>query len=416
MRQRRSRDQADIDSLAIAFLFAQGRTQEEIGRTLHLSQTTVSRGLRESQPYIQTKREFLTEGLAPDIVRRVKERASPRTLTRRLRELARSHGQDGPIVDVISLPAQRESDGDEQRPQRKTRKAPSPSDESTRIAEQAFARGAAVIVRRLLMDARAEINVGVAWGYTIRDVTRALRTMQPHHGWGLREPVNFVPLSGDPLVDSSEYAGTTTSSRLASDLSDIVNGDGSRSSWLGLVPAYIPRAFDTEESKVIEELISMVPDYQRIFSSLNPVADDLHMILTASGPAERPMTFGHNPLLGLSSTETRRLTAHIYGDIGGVLIPRVASGTGKSKRRVAVDPLVEDVTVRWQGLRMKHLEACARAAFRGPSPSKPGVTLLGFGAQRVDIVLAAVRGGLVNRLIIGSDLEEALIAALPDSA
>jgi hypothetical protein len=276
---------------------------------------------------------------------------------------------------------------------------------------EAFAAGAAVIIRNLLLG--VSHNVGVAWGTTIWHVTQALRVFPPHRGWRSQAPVDFVPLCGDPLLDSSQDDADMTSSRIASDLSKIVNGHGKRSVWLGLVPAYIPRTFNDRDTKVIQKLIDLVPEYRRIFGPPHPsIAEDLHMVLTAAGPAERPVGFGQNPLLGLTAGDAKRLTRSIHGDIGGVLIPKLLAG-GDSKPRL--DPLVRDVARHWTGLRMEHLRACADQAFAaGRAADRPGVTLVSFSPNRTEIVLEAIRQGLVNQLIVSSDLERSLDAALPD--
>jgi len=205
-----------------------------------------------------------------------------------------------------------------------------------------------------------------------------------------------------------------------SELSKAVNGDEPRPAWLGLVPAFIPRTFKPDEVRVIDRLIDLVPQYPRIFGPRigppglwPPIAGDLHMIITAAGPAKRPVGFGQNPLLGLQDKEPEELAANIYGDIGGVLLARLPNGPGEHGQPPEPHPLVQDLTRRWTGLKIEHLEACSRRAFQERSKSRPGVTLLSFGASHVEVVIEAVRRGLVNQLIIGSDLESAMLKALP---
>lgn len=81
---------------------------------------------------------------------------------------------------------------------------------------------------------------------------------------------------------------------------------------------------------------------------------------------------------------------------------------------ISARPLVEELRKRWTGLKIEHLEACSSRAFAERVASRPGVTLLSFGASHSEIVLEAIRRGIVNQLIIGSDLEAALLAALPE--
>ena len=386
-----------IDALAAAALAAQGKTQIEIAAALDLSQSAVSRLLRDVQDYIRIERSFRWDRLAPSSQQEVRRRISHREIGDRVARLAREHGQPAPTVQVVPL-----GEAGEIGPQFET-----------------FAAHAAMALRDLLEEVRG--RVGVAWGSTLWHTTQALRSILPQRPFRERVPIEFVPLCGDPLIDSQERYADRTSSRIVSELSKAVNGDEPRPAWLGLVPAFIPRTFKRHEIRVIDRLIDLVPQYPRIFGPritrsrpmAAPIAGDLHMIITAAGPSKRPLGFGRNPLLGLSDAESRLLAENIYGDIGGVLLPRLADAPGKQGQEPTPHPLVQELTRRWTGLKIEHLSACSGRAFSERSKSRPGVVLLSFGASHVEVVLEAVRRGLVNQLLIGSDLEEAMAGALP---
>jgi hypothetical protein len=392
-------NRAFIDALAVAALSAEGKTQAEISKALELSQSAVSRLLRSVQEdYIQVERKFLWEKLEKPLEQDVRRRLSHREIGDRLACLARNHGQPAPSVFVA------------------------PMVEVTEIGPQfdAFAAQAAMILRDLLEHVGG--RVGVAWGSTLWHTTQALRSILPQRPYRERMPIEFVPLCGDPLIDSQERYADRTSSRIVSELSKAVNGDEPRPIWLGLVPAYIPRTFKKQNQiEVINQLIDLAPQYPRIFGPRTkpphpmpaPIADDLHMIITAAGPSKRPLGFGRNPLLGLNDNEYKLLAEYIYGDIGGVLLPRLPNVAKKTSRKPQPHRLVKDLTRRWTGLRIEHLKACAARAFSEQSRSRPGVTLLSFGASHVEVVLEAVRQGLANQLILGSDLEEAMLKVLP---
>ena len=389
-----------IDALAAAALTVQGKTQVEIALALDLSQSVVSRLLRDVQDYIRIERTFHWDKLPPATEQEVRRRMSHREIGDRVAHLAREHGQPVPAVHVVPL-------GD--------------ATESGAQFEM-FAAHAAIALRDLLEEVRG--RVGVAWGSTLWHTTQALRSILPQRPFRERVPIEFVPLCGDPLIDSQERYADRTSSRIVSELSKAVNGDETRPAWLGLVPAFIPRTFKRNEIRVIDRLIDLVPQYPRIFGPriapsrpmAAPIAGDLHMIITAAGPSKRPLGFGRNPLLGLSDAESRLLADSIYGDIGGVLLPRLTNAPGAKSPEPAPHPLVQELTRRWTGLKIEHLKACSARAFAERSKSRPGVTLLSFGASHVEVVLEAVRQGLVNQLIIGSDLEEAMAEALPRGA
>src|ERR1035441_10456042 len=268
-----------IDALAAAALAAQGKTQIEIAAALELSQSAVSRLLRDVQDYIRIERSFDWDRLTPTVQQEVRRRMSHREIGDRVAGLAREFGQPAPDVHVVPLEA------------------------VTELGPQfdAFAAHAAQVLRDLLEEVRG--RVGVAWGSTIWHTTQALRSILPQRPFRERIPIEFVPLCGDPLIDSQERYADRTSSRIVSELSKAVNGDEPRPAWLGLVPAFIPRTFKRNEIRVIDRLIDLAPQYPRIFGPriapsrpmAAPIAGDLHMIITAAGPSKRPLGFGRNP-------------------------------------------------------------------------------------------------------------------------
>jgi predicted transcriptional regulator len=389
-----------IDALAAAALAAEGKTQIEIAATLRKSQSAVSRLLDGVKDYIHIEKSFRWDALDAATGQEVRRIISHREIVDRLARLAREHEQPAPTVHV----------------------APMGAAASAGAQFDTFAGHAAMALRELLGDVTGP--VGVAWGSTLWHTVQALRSILPQHPFRERIPIEFVPLCGDPLIDSQdsqERYADRTSSRIVSELSKAVNGDEPRPAWLGLVPAFIPPAFKPHEIAVIDRLIDLVPQYPRIFghriarsrTMRAPIAGNLHMVITAVGSSKRPLGFGRNPLLGLNKAESERLAASIHGDIGGVLLPRLTDRQGKKGRQAVPDRLVQDLTRRWTGLKIEHLKECAARAFSEGSKSRPGVALLSFGEGHVDVVLEAVRQGLVNHLIIGSDLEAAMVRALP---
>lgn len=379
-----------MDALCVAYLSAEGKTQIEISHILGLSQSVVSRLYgKVKEEYIKTV--FCEEKVEYETLQEIRRRTSSHSLQDGLKNLARKHGQEGPQVHPIFLP-----EGSDGKPD-----------------IGMFAPRAALVVYELVKQVRK--TVGVAWGNTLWQTTQHLRTFV-EAPWRRDFPIDFIPLCGDPLVDSLEakrYADRT-SSRIASELSKIVNGDEPRSLWLGLVPAFIPRSFSHRERKVIDRFIDLGPHYGRIFGPRNgskppdrPLAEDLDMILTAAGSSEYPVGFGQGRLLQLEDSEAKVLGDHIHGDIGGVLIPKLDH---TPKNTPSGQKLVKELSGLWTGLKMEHLEICAREAMAGHGDPgrRPGVTLLGYRDDLADLVCQAVQRGLVNHLIISSPLESAI--------
>jgi DNA-binding transcriptional regulator LsrR (DeoR family) len=390
-----SKEHPSVDALAVAYLISIGQTQTEIAQLLGMSQAAVSRLFTQVRDtYVE--QVFRWDKVERSLQAEVRARATPHMLGEKLKLVTAEQAHARPRIHVLPL-SESKSIG-------------------TRF--ELFAAQAAPIVKELLLEARQ--HVGVAWGTTVWHLTQSLRAMAPQRPWRHRDPLTFVPLSGDPLMDPGLFDtyADRLSSRIAADLSNIVNGSAVRAPWLGLVPAFIPRHVPTEDIRAIMTFLNNIPQYGQIFEPLSfddhqppptasRIADHLDMILTAAGPATRPVNFGKSPLLGLDAEETATLMEHIYGDIGGVLIPKLTNGT---KDKHAEHPLVRDISKRWTGLRMRHLQSCAQRAFESSATNAkiPGVTMLSFGEDHADIVLAAIRQGLVNQLIIGSDLASAL--------
>jgi hypothetical protein len=383
-----------IEALCVAYLAAEGKTQIEISHLLGLSQSVVSRLYgKVREEYVRTV--FCEERVPYDTLQEIRRRTSSHSLEDGLKKLARMKGHEGPQVHSIFLP-----EGSDGKPD-----------------VEMFAPRAALVVYNLVKQVRK--TVGVAWGNTLWQMTQHLRTCV-EAPWREDFPIDFIPLCGDPLVDSLEakrYADRT-SSRIASELSKIVNGDEPRPLWLGLVPAFIPRTFSKTERKVIDRFIDLGPHYGRIFGPRNgsktperPLAEDLDMILTAAGSSEYPVGFGQGRLLQLEDSEAKVLGEHIHGDIGGVLVPRL-DHTAKNSN--SGQKLVKELSGLWTGLKMGHLEICARQAFaeHGDQGRRPGVTVLGYRDDLADVVCQAVQRGLVNHLIISSPLESAIEKAL----
>lgn len=406
-------DLPSIEALTAAYLFTLGKTQEQIAAALSLSQPQVSRLLRSVRDkHIRVQKQFIWDQYAESKRQEIESKVFPRQLGAKLQRFAEAHKQQVPIVHSVQMPADAEGEVD------------------------TFAKLAAQTVKDLLLTAKG--SVGVTWGNTIWHLTQALSAVPPYNPWRSHDPLQFVPLCGDPVMDSLEHYADRTSSRIASDLSKLVNGAEGRPAWLGLVPAFIPpgsrkarsrnehssakgsdigkgrrASLEEDEKRVIWRMINRVPQYPRIFGPANePLADDLHMILTASGSARSLVSIGQS-LLALTPHESDTLTKNILGDIGGVIVPKVTAVAGGQQAQEP-HPIVREVTDCWTGLKMKHLRRCADQAFatgdlRGV---RPGVTLLSFGPDRASIVLEAIKHGLVNHLIISSDLELAIEKSL----
>jgi len=382
--------EAALTEAAVAYLAAQGSTQTEIARTLNVSQSAVSRLLakvEEEKAYLvkQPPYRFKDEAVGPELMREVLRRVSPKQIADDLDTLARKNGcLRGPVVRVF------------------------PINRSTEASQadrfRAFAAQAAPYVYSLINRDTVKI-CGVMWGYMLHDLAGELRKLQAD--WK-RTEVRVVPLSGDPVQQSQEPP-SLTSSNIAAELGRIVNGETYRAPWLGVVPALIPEVFKGRDRKAIERFIKMVPDYEAIFGKdvddERALANHLDALLSSVGTNARPLGFGSGRLLASLGRRVESLKSDIYGDLGGVLLPRDVSQP---------TDLVRTIETCWTGIKRSHMERCAkRGATDDVHSGRPGTIILSLGADRAPVIAAAVSQGLVNHLIIDQELEQALLKLVP---
>jgi DNA-binding transcriptional regulator LsrR (DeoR family) len=374
---------------AVAYLTAEGLTQAEIGKILGISQSAVSRLMSEAEKKYLEKPRFKREALAPDLLEDVMRAVGRRELLTSLDRLARAHGnRRGPVVRVFPLTGDRE-------------------EQSLAVRFREFTRQAAPYIHSLINRPSVRL-CGVTWGYMLFDLVNALRGIQA--AWKVEpvslksEQVQVIPLSGDPFKERKEEPPSLTSSNIAAELGRVLNGDSYRAHWLGPVPAFIPEEFDTPSArKVIERWIQLVPDYEEIFgdgSEANTgLANHLDMLLTSVGTADNPLGFGKGRLLNSLGTQMQNLREEIYGDVGGIVLPRSSEPS----------KLVQTITNRWKGIRYSHMARCARRADDDEHYSgRPGVVILSVGKERAEVIAAAVAQGLVNHLVIDQELAEEL--------
>ena len=111
----------------------------------------------------------------------------------------------------------------------------------------------------------------------------------------------------------------------------------------------------------------------------------------------------HAELAQIGGIPRERLKELIKGDVAGALIKR-AKLTPVREREV------EDIGKKyWTGIREENLfDIASRARKTG----KPGVIIVAIGGNKADVLLAVLKMGLVNELIIDHDLAEALAGAM----
>lgn len=358
-----------VDEVAAAFLFAKGEKQAKIAKELGLSAPVVSRLINSAckKNYLVKEFRFLQDNVGAETLEAMRRRLSRSDILERLDRFSHKHvGHAGPLVRVFD--SARAADG-------------------TDAALAVFAAQAAPYIRDLLLQARV---CGVTWGRMLLTIVRAMRSLRvapmPHR-------LEVIPLAGEPLGNEPTMSSSST---LAVELGRMMTGDEDyHGKSLTMVPALVPLDFTPYEQAAVYKLIDQLPDYRAIFGRKDAIAGGLDCILTSLG--RKPLGFRFRSML---KPREQKLFA---GDMGGVLLPR--PGLRGEKLHTA-----KDIEARWTGLKFEHVKACAERA-RNPqngSAAPTGVVLVATEADRAPVVLEVIRRGLVNHLVMDSQLAYAL--------
>jgi DNA-binding transcriptional regulator LsrR (DeoR family) len=379
MARNESPDQ-EIDMLAAALLAVERRKYTDIAETLGLNPTKIFRLLAKAKKehYLYNETRFLHDKVPIDLMQKVQRRIARKELTQRLQSFPKEVDH-GPVVRVFGCTA-------------------SASNPRERIAE--LGRRAAPYLSQLLLRSRV---CGLTWGGMLRGVVSALRDLQRRAPWK-QEIVECIPLSGERLgVDRVSFS----SSSLAHDLGEIVNGEKYTAPSLAMVPAFIPEGFSNEEINGVWKLIGLVKSYDAIFGKQGsvktgepPMACRVCMILSSVGPATRPLGFGRGRLFETGNISIEELQHLVIGDLGGVCIAR-PDLTKRSQQKL------QTIIDRWTGLKLEHIQACSTRARNSPT-GPPGVVVVSGGKSKAQFIWHIAKLGLVNHLIIDEELAEEL--------
>jgi DNA-binding transcriptional regulator LsrR (DeoR family) len=377
---RRPKDyDSQLDMLTAAYLLGQEHRQTDIAGQLGISQAAVSRLLAEAkrQKYLRREFCFLKENVAPGMLEQIEQRLLRKPLVEALGEISRRRA---PHLTVFPCTA---------------------ADRGKRMTE--LTGHAAHTIRDLILRCH---SFGVTWGGMLSRVPAALRALPVPAPW-TESPIEVIPLSGEPLGDNPT---TYSSSSIAHAFGQAVNGEKYNARSLAMVPAFVPDGFTKSELAAVWKLIGLVQSHADIFglhdkgeAKDGALASHVDMILTSVGTAERPFGFGKGTLFATGKVTLPELTRLVLGELGGACIPR----PGLTKQQAA---RLESVARRWTGLTRRHLEECARratehsTALAGP----PGIVVVSVGRERAEFLVEAVLLGLVNRLIVDDELQEAM--------
>jgi DNA-binding transcriptional regulator LsrR (DeoR family) len=279
---------------------------------------------------------------------------------------------------------------------------------------EAFAREAAGLILELTVFSADVQLVGILYGRTIESVVSEIEKMEVSMHRPCRAPMMFVPLCGEPLylenLENLRHSASALAARLHAAINDLAlagSPSSPRSPSLAGVPLYLsPRRRGASDVATIRRFLAGIPGYAAIFGAGTekhaadpPLAGLLDAVITGLGTVneEQPEYSGaflrERVAQGAATLEV--LNSLVYGDIGGVLLPRPGIGRDGESR-------VRNLNRGLMGIGRDGLRSVAR------KPQKPGTIVIATGGK-AEVARAAVAQGFVTHLIVSSDLADELI-------
>ncbi len=283
-----------------------------------------------------------------------------------------------------------------------------------------FIHGAAVHVCHLLRRAR---RLGLMWGRTVHLLVENIKACGEHLDRDALGGIECVPLCGDPIHLLNQRKLEFSASWLAVELERALRRPSAHRTanpCLIGVPAYLSRAVRAGarlDGGGLVGFLHQIPGYEAIFGAhpAQPrrVADEVDSVIMGAGiigpefaqwSPERPDfpasgDFIAERLVQEEDVRKEDLARLIFGDVGGVLLER--PDLSRADRQT-----VESLNAGWTGMREQDLQRIAAAAGK---TGRAGLILVASSAAKAEVLLAAVRRGLVNQVVVDESLKVRLV-------
>ena len=371
----------------VAVLTAQGLRQEEIAELLGISQSGVSRAVREAK-----KDGILVQKMMCTLPRK-----------RRMELAVKAHCDD--LLDrLVAI----------QDPNKRHLKELWIVDVGSEATKKPGAKGYEDRVRGFSKKVAAHLvhesfdrvrSIGWTWGITLHHIVQSLVDDHADEA-GMRsaDPILSFPVSGNPPPGCDNVLRNPAI--LAERFNAWINGDNGRSEIYSNAPASLPHGFDGDRGRTLREYFESHESYVRIFKGEDPLIASVDTMLTSAGNACRI----EDPWVAAAAHEAdmdpSTLEQWTHGNLGGTFL----------EKQDAPDDMKEEidgVNGRWLGVTTEHFEACAARAAADENLS--GVILAASGNKK-EIAIEAVRRSLVSTLYVDQDLAHQISKALEQEA
>lgn len=369
-------DNPEFRMQVAAYLYSRQQDQKTIANQLKISQSQVSRLVRQAidQGLLVRRFEFNKDGIEEKRFQEIKNFQSPIKLIKNLKAV------NSNLTNVKIFDSGYSHDS-----------------YSERLIP--FAHNASSYLKDLLV----EVNVvGVTWGNTLSSLVDALA--KTSHA-PLRTIKFFVPLCAELLgVASEQYHSTMIADRL----NEIINNRRAEHLSLSGIQAFIPKylagnELDNYQIDFLWKVVKNSNNYRAIFVEFEneePFINKLDCILTSVGPLDQPL--GVNILTELEKIfPLEKIKPEILGDIGGILLKRELHEINAYKCN-----LLKELEEMWTGVTYKKMKDIADKS--ACSRHMQGVVVFAHGKNKAPVLFEAIKQGLVNQIVIDFELSKEL--------
>lgn len=244
-----------------------------------------------------------------------------------------------------------------------------------------------------LQDVLAKTEIcAVGWGGTVGAVVSAAEL----EGFDGKMPHPKLASSCGELFDHLGFANASSS--LVERLHLLLNGKKSADYTFRGVPALL------NEPTLRDFYLQKHPGYRAVFGP-SGIADQFDAIVTSVGTFEQQGVHAFKrALVAEWNAKEESLKRISWGDLGGVLVPRLKVTADDQKE-------FDRIASLWTGITLKHYRETAMRAFKiavSQAQEIPGVVVFAIGKNKAEIVHEIIKAGLVNRVVVDLDLAKAL--------
>lgn len=369
----------DEQAQEAAYLYAQQRfSQQQIADCFNCSQSHVARLLKiaEDRGWLKREPRFDKKGIPPKRLEEIQRVLEPRTLITSLRKISSPNRVQ--VRNVRVYPSGLGS-----------------------FEERLVSFGRAAAGRLVELIEKSAV-IGVPFGETLH---RAIDGI----AWNGFKPKTRAVIEVTPVAgEVSTYVRLGSSSTmLAHRLHGLVNDDTRPPQYsLAAIPFVAPKRSGPgqDDSAVIRRWIEEQPSYHSVLGDDGPVVSRIDCLLTSVGQEGKPLSAASQEITHALGRNPSTLDSLALTDIGGTLIPRPGLSEWQQQELEAINSVMFN-------LKLSHYESIAAMAAdptKSLSDQVPGVCVVAIGANKANGLLAVLERGLVNELVIDTELATTL--------